>query len=202
LAGSIEIVPACAAHIRTIARRMRQADRDEIAAASGRSPAAALAFSLRKSSQAWTAVIDGRPEVMFGVADLNILAGIGAPWLLGTDSVERNYRQFVRRSVSWRDQLLGRYPVLRNFVDDRNKVSIRWLRWLGFKFSDPIMFGGYAFRAFELRSGDVRNNDGADDRLDAVGGGRGSAARAGGGGGRPVQSASHGDERDACGAPR
>ncbi|MHB0785575.1 phage protein Gp13 family protein [Bradyrhizobium sp. 5.13L] len=180
---------------------MRKADRDEIAAASGKSPAEALAFSLRKSSQAWTAIIDGRPEVMFGVADLNILAGVGAPWLLGTDAIDRHFRQFLRRSVSWRDQLLRRYPVLRNFVDDRNVVSIRWLRWLGFRFTDPVTFRGYAFRAFELRASDVRIDDGANDRLNDHRRGRRGAGGAGGGGIGAVQCRGVGDERDASGSP-
>lgn len=151
----IRIVPARAAHIRTIARRMRKADADEVLASSGRSPAAAMIYSLRKSSHAWTAMIDGRPEVMFGVGDLNVLAGVGAPWLLGTEAVERHYVAFLRKSVSFRDQLLRRYPVMRNLVDDRNKASKRWLAWLGAVFSDPIEINGYPFRLFELRSADV-----------------------------------------------
>ncbi len=155
MAPDIQIVPARPSHIRTIARRMRQADRDEIAAASGRSPGSALVFSLRKSSAAWTAIVDGQPEVMFGVGDINILAGVGAPWLLGTDAVEKHYIQFLRKSVSFRDQLLARYSVLRNFVDARNKASIRWLKWLGFQFSEPIDFRGHPFFMFELRSNDV-----------------------------------------------
>lgn len=155
LAVDIQIIPARAAHIRTIARRMRKADRDEVRAASDKSPAEALTYSLRKSSVAWTALVNGRPEVMFGVGDLNILAGVGAPWLLGTDAVERNYVAFLRGSVEWRGQLLQRYSTLRNFVDVRNKASIRWLRWLGFKLSDPVTMRGHEFRLFELRSSDV-----------------------------------------------
>jgi hypothetical protein len=151
----IQIVPARAAHVRTIARRMREADRDEVVAGSGRTPAGALIFSLRKSSCAWTALIDGVPEVMFGVGDLNILAGVGAPWLLGTDAIDRHYIAFLRRSVDWRDQLLRRYPTMRNLVHDRNRAAIRWLRWLGFKLSDPVSLNGHAFRLFELRSADV-----------------------------------------------
>ncbi|HEY5797660.1 MAG TPA: hypothetical protein VIU82_21870 [Bosea sp. (in: a-proteobacteria)] len=155
MAVDIQIVPARASHLRTIARRMRQADRDEIAAASGRAPLQAMAYSLRKSSIARTALIDGVPEVMFGVGDINILAGVGAPWLLGTDAVERHYVAFLRGSVGWRDQLLRRYPVMRNFVDARNRASIRWLRWLGFKLSDPVLLRGHEFHLFELRSPDV-----------------------------------------------
>lgn len=151
----IVVVQARPAHVRSIAKRMRQADRDEVFAASGRSPGAALAYSLRKSSHAWTALIDGRPEVMFGVGDLNVLARVGAPWLLGTDAVERHYVTFLRRSVDFRQQLSRRYTLLTNFVDERNHMSIRWLKWLGFSFTGSIEVGGHPFRLFELRSDDV-----------------------------------------------
>lgn len=151
----IDVVPAKPAHIRSIAKRMRAADREEVFAASGKSPVQALVYSLRKSSVAYTALINGRPELMFGVGDLNILAGVGAPWLLGTDEVVRHHTAFLRGSRDWLDQLLRRYSILRNFVDDRNKVSIRWLQWLGFRLLDPVDMGGHQFRLFELRTADV-----------------------------------------------
>jgi hypothetical protein len=150
LAAEIEIVLAKAAHIRTIAKRMRKADRDEVLAASGKTPFEALAYSLRKSSIAYTGLINGQPEVMFGVGDINILNAVGAPWLLGTDAVERNYLAFLRRSVVWKRFFLERYAVLRNLVDARNTVSIRWLRWLGFTFSEPVNLRGHDFYLFEM----------------------------------------------------
>src|SRR5690606_5893283 len=112
---------------------------------SGRTPFQALAYSMRKSSMAYTAIVDGRPEVMWGVGDINVLAAVGAPWLLGTDTIEKHHRIFLRQSVSWRAQLLARYRVLRNLVDDRNTVSKRWLRWLGFKLFDPVTVNGHDF---------------------------------------------------------
>jgi hypothetical protein len=149
----IEIVPAAMDHVAPIAARMRPADVAEVLASSNRLPHEALMFSLSRSSICWTALVDHRPEVMFGVADLNVLTGLGAPWLLGTDAVERNYRLFLRQSLSWREQLSQRYAVLRNFVDDRNEVSKRWLAWMGFTLFDPIPVGvnGEMFRMFELR---------------------------------------------------
>ena len=157
MAVDIQIVPAAAWHVRRIAKLMRAADRDEVRSASGRSPVQALTFSLRKSAVAWTALVDGKPEVMFGLADLNVLARVGAPWLLGTDAVTIHRRAFLRGSVEWRGKLLARYSVLRNLVDDRNAVSMRWLKWLGFKLSSPVPIGhdGTAFRLFELRREDV-----------------------------------------------
>jgi hypothetical protein len=149
----VEIVPATADHVASIADRMRAADVAEVLASSGKSPHEALSFSLDGSSMAWTALVDGQPEVMFGAADLNVLTGMGAPWLLGTEAVERHYRLFLRQSLSWREQLSGRYSVLRNFVDDRNEVSKRWLAWMGFTLFDPVPVGvnGEMFRMFEMR---------------------------------------------------
>lgn len=92
---------------------------------------------------------------MFGVGSINVLAGVVAPWLLGTDAATESPRQFMRMSRDFKAQLLVRYPVMRNFVDDRNVVSIRWLRWLGASFSDPIDVRGYQFRLFELRAENV-----------------------------------------------
>ncbi len=148
----IEVVPARASHLRSIAARMRQADRDEIAAASGRSPLAALSLSYRKSRMCWVALINGQPEVIFGAGDLNVLTGTGSPWLLGTDAVDVFGREFLRGSLHWRDQLLQRYSVLRNVVDCRNAVSIRWLEWLGFEFSPPFQHRGHDFILFEMRA--------------------------------------------------
>lgn len=149
----VQVIPAAMDHVARIAARMRSADVAEVLASSGRPPHGALMFSLTRSAQAWTAIIDGQPEVMFGVADINVLTRTGAPWLLGTDAVERNYRQFLRRSLSWKEQLSERYDGLRNFVDDRNEVSKRWLAWMGFTLFDPVPVGinGEMFRMFEMR---------------------------------------------------
>lgn len=149
----LTFAPAGMHHVAPIAARMRAADVAEVRAISGRSPHDALMFSLRRSAVAWTALFDGRPEVMFGIGDLNILARVGSPWLLGTDVVETEYRQFLRASRNWSEQLFADYDLLRNFVDDRNEVSKRWLKWLGFTLMEPMPIGrdGEMFRLFELR---------------------------------------------------
>lgn len=154
--AKIEIIPAQASHIRSIANRMRVADRLEVDRASGKTPVAALSYSFRHSDRfRFTALVDGRPEVMFGVADLSILAGIGAVWLLGTDAVDEHFITFLRRSRQWRSKLFGQYSILRNFVDDQNAVSLRWLKWMGATFSEPVDIRGSSFRLFEMRAPDV-----------------------------------------------
>lgn len=151
----IEIVPARALHLRRIAAVMRQADQDEVMAITGKPVLVALSASFRRSSICMVALVDGQPEVIFGVGDLNILTATGAPWLLGSEVVVTHRSEFLRRSVHWRDQLLKRYSVLKNVVDARNTVAIRWLRWLGFGFSEPFPHRGHDLMLFEMRAGDV-----------------------------------------------
>lgn len=148
------VVFAAREHIDWIAPRMRQADVDEVRAASGKSPREALEYSFARSHEVYTVMFDDEPAAMFGVGWVNIMNGIGAPWLLGTDLIEKNYRHFLRGSRWWISQLSGRYDVLTNIVDDRNAVSKRWLSFLGFTLFDPVIIGveRRPFRKFELRA--------------------------------------------------
>jgi len=146
----VEIVPACFEHIAPIAENMREADRQEVWAASRATPKEALEYSFKKSSFRFTGFVDGVPEVMFGVGDVNILGGIGAPWLLGTDGAIKNGFLFLCQSCKWRDEIRARYAILSNFVDSRNKISVRWLKWLGFELKEPVEINGVEFYRFEM----------------------------------------------------
>lgn len=151
------IVSATAAHVDVIAPKMRAADVEEVFAATGRSRYSALRYSLERSDYAFTVEFDGVPETMFGVGTANVLTNTGAPWLLGSDALERHYRHFLRGSRFWVKRMLRDYAELRNVVDDRNAVSKRWLEWLGFTLSEPVLMGyeQRPFRVFEMKASHV-----------------------------------------------
>ncbi|MBA4281091.1 hypothetical protein, partial [Ralstonia sp.] len=67
-----------------VAANMREADRREVWASSRSTPEGSIRESLRISTHAWVGYYDGRPVCVFGVAPLNMVAGLGSPWLLGT----------------------------------------------------------------------------------------------------------------------
>ena len=148
-----EVRQACHEDIQAIAAAMRAADVAEVSASHGHTPEAALASSLEHSTAAWTGLIDGVPVCMFGVGPISILAGRGAPWMLGTDGIDKWPRTFLRRCRPCVAAMLAVYPYLENYVDDRNDKSKLWLRWLGFELDDRTVMlpNGVAFRHFELR---------------------------------------------------
>lgn len=139
--------------IEWVAERMRQADIDEVKAASGRDPLHALRFCVANSTWCVTAKVDWEPVAIFGVATVSEIGGVGSPWMLGTDVIERHQVRALRHNLEWIDRLRSGYHVLRNAVDDRNEMSKRWLKWLGFELGEPINLGyeNRPFRIFEMR---------------------------------------------------
>ena len=135
-----------------VAANMREADRREVWASSRSTPESAVLESLRVSTHAWIGYYDDRPVCVFGVAPLNMIAGIGSPWLLGTDELVKRPAAFLRRCRPYVGRMLAVYPKLVNHVDDRNEASKGWLRWLGFELGKPEPHGpfGIPFRPFHL----------------------------------------------------
>jgi hypothetical protein len=114
-----------------VSERLRDADRREVRA-SGGDPLLSLQAGVSQSRPAITCLVDGTPEVIFGVVPGG--PSTGYVWLLGSDAIVRHRTHFLRLSGTWVSIFHERYPVLTNVVDERNTVHLRWLRWLGFEF--------------------------------------------------------------------
>lgn len=141
MAVSVDVITAKAHHIDEIVKDVRAADRAEFYAMSRREPREVMLEGLRFSTKAWTGFVNGVPVCMFGVAPASLLGSAGIPWLVGTNRLVSHQFAFVRRCRGYILEMQADYARLANVVDARNKVAIRWLRWLGFQFHDPIVYG-------------------------------------------------------------
>lgn len=131
-----EIVEANISHLLPIAADMRAADRKEVWFSHRNTPYEALSRSLAASEEAWTAVINGRPALMWGVARRGCVFSIkGIPWLLATDDIKKCQVEFLKQSRMWVERMMENFAVLENYVYEENLLSIRWLKWCGFEIS-------------------------------------------------------------------
>jgi hypothetical protein len=146
----VEIRPATVED--ALALVLRQADREEVEALTGRDAREALVESDVRSAAAWAGLANGELVCRFGVVPVSLVGVTGIPWLLGSDAVTRYGRPFLRRNRAYLREMLREFPVLRNVVDARNTVSIRWLEWLGFTLGTPQPMGvcGLPFIPFEM----------------------------------------------------
>ena len=146
----VEIRPATVED--ALALVLRQADREEVEALTGRDAREALVESVVRSAAAWAGLANGELLCLFGVVPVSLVGVTGIPWLLGSDAVTRYGRPFLRRNRVYLREMLREFPVLRNVVDARNTVSIRWLEWLGFTLGTPQPMGvrGLPFIPFTM----------------------------------------------------
>lgn len=149
---TVESIIATEEHCALVASRVRESDRDEIWAAARIGPYEAMTKGVLYSSRAWAGIINGDTVCVFGVCPESIVSTTGTPWMIGTDLIERHQFAFVRHCRPRVREMLTMYDRLVNYVDDRNRLAIRWLRWLGFEIGSPQPYGYYGlpFRRFEM----------------------------------------------------
>ena len=150
----VHLVPATRAHVKELAANMSEADEDEVFAAVGLRPLAALERIMAGSRDPMTALADGAVAAMYGVESPSLLHPVGVPWLLSTDLTEKHWAKTARLSRQWVNDQRQRYDLLVNFVDARHYKALKWLGWLGFTILPPEPYGPYGmpFHRFELRS--------------------------------------------------
>lgn len=114
---------------------LRDADRMELEAATGRDATGVVVQSVAISSMCWVATERGMPLVLFGAAPMPHHENfVGVPWLVASPALIPYAVPFLRRCAPFLDEMQRRYPLLVNYTDARNTVHHRWLRWLGFTF--------------------------------------------------------------------
>ena len=127
--------------VEEIARNMRQADIDEVWASSNCTPLEALMDSWKLSEFTTVLTVDGEACVMLGLVVRDMLSGHGIPWLLGTDNALKHKKKFFTESPEVINQMLNICPRLHNYVHSKNKLSKRWLKWIGFTICEPEPYG-------------------------------------------------------------
>lgn len=127
--------------IEGIAANMRQEDIDEIWASHHSTPIDALMNGWKISDRSMIVVVNNEPCVMIGLVIRDILSGAGIPWLLGTENALKYKRCFLTQVPAVINEMLDICPRLFNYVHIKNKVSIRWLKRIGFTFDEALPYG-------------------------------------------------------------
>lgn len=142
----------------TIEPWLRPEDYDELVAASGPDVLGQLREAVKLSygrlgRMAFVAELGGKIVSLWGYVPASALGETAFPWMVGTNDLARIPGILKRTTTTYCGVVLGEYPLLVNYVDARNTVSIRWLRSVGFTLGPAEPFGveQLPFHRFEMR---------------------------------------------------
>tara|TARA_S200000501_G_scaffold45870_1_gene37097 strand:- start:7401 stop:7895 length:495 start_codon:yes stop_codon:yes gene_type:complete len=126
--------------IKYLAPRLRKADKQEIISTNGYLPYYELLRGYKYSKIIFTIVNPkNEPVGIFGVDDLG--NSVGGIWLVATDELATIQIAFLKQCREVVNFLNTKYKILWNYVDCRNKVHIKWLKWCGFTFINKTNYG-------------------------------------------------------------
>jgi hypothetical protein len=123
--------------IEYLAPRLRFEDKREILSALGITPYAGLHFSYKNSTACFTIVNSKNiPLAIFGVNKNN-----SSIWLMATEGLKEVEKPFLKQCRELVNFLANKHKILWNYVDCRNELHIKWLKWCGFKFLRKVNYG-------------------------------------------------------------
>ena len=110
---------------------LRKEDIHEIFSMTGLTPDLPVVYSIVMSEKGYAALIDDKPVAVFGVHN-------GLIWLVGTDDIAEYPVTFYKLSRKIFHSLKSGYDFLENWVHVHNRLSLRWLQWLGFHIEPAV----------------------------------------------------------------
>lgn len=128
--------------VRQMALDLRAEDFDEVFHLYGMNPYDVVMESWDMSSDRY--VILNKHDIVvgaFGVRAVDMFNGIGIPWLLGTEGLNKMKKFFVKNSKLVLNLMKYNYSYLVNYVDASYDNAVKWLKWCGFTLEEAKPFG-------------------------------------------------------------
>ena len=134
-------MPATKRHARELGRTMRLCDREEVKESGGLEPEKAVRASINRSVAPKALLTqDGELLCVFGVSTFKG-SEWAVPWMLGTDAIDKHPVDFWKASKEVVESWHKVYPRLMNMVHHKSHTALAWLKRLGFRVEDPIVWG-------------------------------------------------------------
>lgn len=94
--------------------------------------------AMRNSSRLWVGYSDETILAVWGLIPPTLLSDTAYLWQLTTKHMTDHVFLFIRHSQIAVADMLTEYPTIVGHTRTNNRRAIRWLRWLGAVFGDPI----------------------------------------------------------------
>jgi hypothetical protein len=121
----------------------RDIDREEALYQTGKPLEDALWDTYQMSPGGYAGRLGDELVCVWGVCALAPLEGIGQPWLIATDALNKAAFPFLKHCWYYLNDMKTDYDFLWNVVYEENASAIAWLRWMGFRMTPARKIGPY-----------------------------------------------------------
>jgi len=130
-----------------VVSHLRQADVEECRAMFGIDPASL--FALGWNDETYCIYNrQGTPVALSGIYPVPSSPNVGQIWMCATDQLEKHQIEFLKYSKNFIAEVSAKYDLVYNYVDARNAVHLKWLKWCGFTFINYLPSWGAEKRPF------------------------------------------------------
>jgi hypothetical protein len=145
--SKVWVRPSILQDITKLNPNFRKEDKDEVKALGIRPRTALMQGYL--NGPCFTGLYEDSILCMYGVVPVG---EDGRIWMLSSDLVLRHKMAICRISRREVNRFKLNYRVLFNVVDERNELTMKWLKWLGFSFGATHLIGKnkQSFKEFSL----------------------------------------------------
>jgi hypothetical protein len=118
-----------------LSEHMRPEDIKEIKISHNVKPLEGLLSSFQLKNTKVFAIIGTNKEcvAMFGISDCPFVKDYGVVWLLSSNELNVDTRQFLRECRGWVNVLNEEYKIIYNWVHPDNWKTLKWLQFCGFQ---------------------------------------------------------------------
>lgn len=136
--------------IKVLANNLRKEDEREIRTMTQEEPIKSMIRGFLVSDMCKVVYLNKKLVLIYGVSKTSE-AEVGCPYMLATDELPKIGLRFVRNSKHRIDEMHEFYPILFNYIDSRNSLHLKWLKWCGFEIIGEKFFNNVKFHRFIKR---------------------------------------------------
>lgn len=137
----VEFKQADRSDFRLMKRIIREEDKQELEASSGKRYEEIIDKTRDATDFAIAGYCSGKLIAIFGVGSATVVTKTGIIWMFGTKFLPKNQKVFLQHCKRCVEVMLENYPIVFNYVDARNTMVINWLKWIGFTFGNAEPYG-------------------------------------------------------------
>lgn len=123
--------------VEALTNNLRKEDIEEIEAL-GSTPYEALGEGYVFSTECYALVLEGETIGLFGVSTYQMPEGYASIWFLGSERTKEIPYEWLIVGKEYINKFLKEYGILTNFVYEKNRLHIKWLKRMGANFEAPI----------------------------------------------------------------